>query len=377
MQRNSCRSKLDAPPRVTWEAAEGLTPRQARLLVEQVAGFGYPYPVLVLAGRNPFARADLWDLLTLARSLGLTPILSTLGSPELDRGRLERLRSNGAHTLCLSLEGSTPASHDSWHGLPGSFESTRQICAVGHRLGLRLQLETRVGPANLGELGRILQHVQNHGVRSWTVNFCGGRAVSGGQCEAVLHFLVRAGQRLGVSTSEAHHYHRVVRLRTECWTAGVCPEDGLLVDGERLGLHPLYRKLVEYLPPERPRIARGTPPAPQPPGSPPVYIDAQGEVRPVPWLPLSAGNVKTQELAAVYRGSWLFGPLRDPSRLTGRCAHCDYSQHCAGSWARSLEASGTMHGEDPLCGFEPDRYSARPVVGAKRRKERPSQSGPP
>lgn len=184
-----------------------------------------------------------------------------------------------------------------------------------------------------------------------------------------MHFLARASQRLGVHTSEAHHFQRVLRLRAECWASGVSPEDGLRVGGQRLGQHPLYRKLTDYLPPERPRITRGGRPAPAPPGSPPVFIDAHGEVRPCSWLPLSAGNVRTQELASIYRGSWLFGRLRDPSHLTGRCGGCEFRQLCGGSWARSYEASGSMHGEDPLCGFEPGNHLARPTVGARRRED--------
>jgi radical SAM protein with 4Fe4S-binding SPASM domain len=266
------------------------------------------------------------------------------------------LRASGAHTLGLSLEGATPTSHDGFHEYPGSFESTLRACDQAHRLGLRVQLATLAGPANLAELGRILQHVKNHEVRSWTVTFPGGRAVSAVECELVLHFLARAGQRVGVATSEAHHFQRVQRLRAECWSSGVCPEDGLLVDGLRLGQHALYRKLVDNLPAERPRITRGALPALPAPGSASLFIDAQGDVRPCSWLPLSAGNVRTQELASIYRASRLFGRLRDPAHVTGRCGRCEFREVCAPSWPRSLEATGSVHGEDPLCGYEPGAY---------------------
>ena len=347
------RSKLDAPSRVTWEVPGALTPREGRRLVEQVAAFGYPFPALVLAGNDPFARADLFELLALARGHGLSPVLSTLGRPEFTLAVRERIRASGAHTVALSLEGSSPTSHDAFHRLPGSFESTRDLCARARDLGLRMQLGTLVDPTNLGELGRILQHVVSLGVRSWHVAFPGGLAVAASECEVVLHFLARAGQSLGVSTTEAHHLQRVQRQRADSWAAGICPEDGLLIAGQRLGEHPLYRKLADYLPPEVPRVARKPRPITAAAGSNAVFVDAQGEVRPCAWLGLSAGNVRNQDLTAIYRGSRLFGPLRDPARLTGRCAGCEFRELCAGSWARSYADTGSTQGEDPLCAYEP------------------------
>ena len=48
--------------------------------------------------------------------------------------------------------------------------------------------------------------------------------------------------------------------------------------------------------------------------------------------------------------------LRDSSRLTGRCGSCEFGRVCGGSRSRAYAAGGDVHGEDPLCGYEPGSF---------------------
>jgi MoaA/NifB/PqqE/SkfB family radical SAM enzyme len=71
-----------------------------------------------------------------------------------------------------------------------------------------------------------------------------------------------------------------------------------------------------------------------------------GEVFPSGFLPVSAGNVRKQSLAALYRHSPLFVGLRDSASLQGKCGICEFR---GGSRARAYAVTGNMFAEEPNC----------------------------
>ena len=55
-----------------------------------------------------------------------------------------------------------------------------------------------------------------------------------------------------------------------------------------------------------------------------LFISHTGEIEPSGFLPISAGNVKTDDVVDVYRNAPLFRDLRDYGKLKGRCGICEY-----------------------------------------------------
>ena len=51
-----------------------------------------------------------------------------------------------------------------------------------------------------------------------------------------------------------------------------------------------------------------------------LFVSHLGEITPSGFLPLTAGNVRTDDVVDVYRNHALFRSLRDPDQLTGKCA---------------------------------------------------------
>jgi metal-sulfur cluster biosynthetic enzyme len=76
-----------------------------------------------------------------------------------------------------------------------------------------------------------------------------------------------------------------------------------------------------------------------------------------------AGNVRADDLAAVYRDSPLFAALRDPARLGGRCGRCEHRDLCGGSRARAFALTGDPLAEDPGCAWQPGAGAARAIAG--------------
>jgi MoaA/NifB/PqqE/SkfB family radical SAM enzyme len=55
-----------------------------------------------------------------------------------------------------------------------------------------------------------------------------------------------------------------------------------------------------------------------------VFVSHSGDIQPSGFLPITAGNVRREELLEVYRNSPLFRELRDPDLLEGKCGSCGF-----------------------------------------------------
>ena len=84
-----------------------------------------------------------------------------------------------------------------------------------------------------------------------------------------------------------------------------------------------------------------------------LFISHTGEVQPSGFLPLTAGNVRTDNLAELYRTHPIFTELRNDDALEGKCGKCEYRKVCGGSRARAYGSGLGMMGAEPLCNYIP------------------------
>ena len=84
-----------------------------------------------------------------------------------------------------------------------------------------------------------------------------------------------------------------------------------------------------------------------------AFISHVGEIQPSGFLPLTAGNVRTDKLADIYRSHPLFVQLRNDDALGGKCGRCEYRRMCGGSRARAYGSCGDMMAAEPLCNYIP------------------------
>ena len=84
-----------------------------------------------------------------------------------------------------------------------------------------------------------------------------------------------------------------------------------------------------------------------------LFISHLGEIMPSGFLPISAGNVRQQDVVATYRNAKLFTDLRDPELLRGKCKICDYRDVCGGQRGRAYGVTGDYLASDPGCVYEP------------------------
>ncbi|MDO5684242.1 MAG: TIGR04053 family radical SAM/SPASM domain-containing protein, partial [Propionibacteriaceae bacterium] len=319
-------------------------------LLDQLATYDRPTPLVVLTGGDPFERGDLAELTRYGTSLGLNVSLSPSVTPRLTRQRLEALREAGGSALSLSLDGATAATHDRFRGFEGTYAATLAAARMVTDIGYRLQINSTITAGNVREAPALLARVIELGAKLWSVFFlvptgrgAGLGALTADQREDVLHWLHDVSDRVAVKTTEAPHYRRVVLQKA----AGT--------DTAELG--DLYRQLTELTAtalagvPIRQRPAR--PPIDVNAGRGFVFIDHQGKVYPSGFLPHVAGDVRQTPLPQIYREADIMRSLRTPTAFGGKCGQCEFADVCGGSRSRAYAVTGDPLASDPSCAYVP------------------------
>jgi AdoMet-dependent heme synthase len=332
-----------------------LTTAEGRRLLDDIASFGPPSPMIVLTGGDPFERDDLAELVAYGRAKGLSLSLAPSVTPLATPARFAEVAAAGAKAVSISLDGATPATHDGFRGIDGVFAATLPVCRTIVELGMRLQINTTVTTGTLPELPAILRQLFDLDAFLWSVFLLvpTGRGdeldhLTPAEVEDVLHWLVDVSHHLAVKTTEAPHFRRVVLQRQRA--EGADPV-------RTFDLGDTYRWLREELDAlidERELPTR----VPRPPldinaGRGFVFVDHIGVVCPSGFLPIPAGSVRERPLPEIYRDAPLFRQLRDPSLLGGRCGACEFRSVCGGSRSRAYAVSGDPFGEEPTCVHEP------------------------
>lgn len=341
---------------------QALSLSEGKILLDQIADFGMPRPLVVLTGGDPFKRSDIFDLTQYGAEIGLPIALSPSGTPLLNPENLQRVKDSGCKAISLSLDGSCPEIHDAFRGVPGSFDWTVRGWKTAQSIGLKLQINTTVTRHNLYDLPRIFAMVRDLGAMTWSVFFLvpTGRGLSEDEIspldyEAVMNFLYDASKYISLKTTEGHHFKRVVLQRSFLEAHDLPVQEYMQLNGtyERLmeGLRAETAQM-QILPADRIRRT----PMHVNAGDGFVFISLLGEVFPSGYLPVSAGNVRQTHLKDIYHDSPLFRSLRNKQELKGRCGACEFNRVCGGSRSRAYAVTGDILAEEPFCAYQPGSF---------------------
>ncbi|MDO5464857.1 MAG: radical SAM protein [Akkermansia sp.] len=301
-----------------------LTHEEAMALVDKIAELAPP--MLVLTGGDPMMRRDIFDIITRATERGLRVALSPAATNRLVNADFAALRAAGVVSMSLSLDGATQESHDRFRGVPHTFERTLQAARAAMEAGIQLQVNTTLARSTLGEMDAFIELMRELKPDVWSVFVLvpTGRATqddlpSADELEQTWQRLesLRSELPFAIKTTEGHHYRRV------------------LMQAAKQGGQP-PRHLIPT------RDGKGV-----------LFISHTGEVQPSGFLPLTAGNVRTDDLATLYRTHPIFVQLRDDDALGGKCGKCEYRKLCGGSRARAFGTCGDMMAAEPLCNYIP------------------------
>ncbi|HVA87584.1 MAG TPA: TIGR04053 family radical SAM/SPASM domain-containing protein, partial [Candidatus Saccharimonadales bacterium] len=314
-----CRASAN-PERSTTE----LTTDEGRRLLDDITGFGRPYPHVVFTGGDPLLRPDLVELVEAATARGIGCSLAPAATGLLTQAALDRLKAGGVQNISLSIDGSSAEIHDAFRGVVGTFETTLESARIARRSGLPIQVNTLITDETLADLPAIYDLMTTLDIMRWSLFYLISvgrgsalREVSPAQSERLNRWLFDLARTapFQVKTTEAMHYRRLAIRAMRA--------DGM--DDEAIAKTSVGRGFGI-------RDGNGI-----------VFVNHDGAVYPSGFLPIPAGNVRQANLVELYRSHPLFASLRNPAVFKGRCGRCEYARICGGSRARAYAWTG-----DPL-----------------------------
>jgi radical SAM protein len=319
-----------------------LTTEEGFRLIDRLAAFGN-HPILIFTGGDPMMRRDLFDLIAYATEKGLRCSLTPTATALATKQRLEKARDAGIRRIALSLDAPRPAVHDDFRKVEGSWQRTMDILHRAHDVGLSVQVNTTVAKHNAHILPEMVPFIEEVGAVQWSVFFLvpTGRGqidwmISAEEHERIFNWLYDLSQTapFDIKATAAPMYRRVAiqRKRQELGEdapiafqgAGFQYADGL----------------------NRPTKGVND-------GNGFLFISHLGEIEPSGFLPISAGNVRKDDVVEVYRNHPLFKDLRDPDKLKGRCRVCEFRDVCGGQRGRAYGVTGDYLETDPACVYVP------------------------
>jgi AdoMet-dependent heme synthase len=345
-----------------------LTTAEAKRLLEDVRRFG---PIIfVFSGGDCMKRRDIVELIEYGSELGLRMAITPATTPLTTREELQAMKDAGLSRLAISLDGSHAGIHDEFRQVDGSFEHGLRILRTSQEIGLSTQVNTVVARHNLEDFENLIALMSEVGIVFWEVFFLipMGRArpedvASAEQFEAVFNRLYELSKSapFDIKATAAPQYSRVVlQHKVAERRAGDGTDNDVLTDGVAFSLTDGIGR------------ARGVND-----GDGFLFISHTGEIFPSGFLPVSAGDIRRDDLVQVYREAPLFRQLRDRSNLKGKCNVCEYRPVCGGSRARAYAVTGDYLEAEPFCAHVPVRYQkmidageAEPVDAYFRRRNR-------
>jgi AdoMet-dependent heme synthase len=334
-----------------------LTTAEGFKLLAETAGMGTP--VFILSGGDPAKRPDLLDLVREGKRLGLRMGTIPAATPTLTSALVRDLKEAGLDQMALSLDYPRADLHDGFRGVPGAFDKTLAAAEWAHQYGLPLQINTTLWAGSAAYLSEMAELVERLEAVFWEVFFLVpvGRGelldgIEAHHCEELFAILyeVQKKARFILKVTEAPHYRRYVAQR-EAAGQSARPAQAERPSRPR-GMVSMPEMLRRS---EGPGHTIGFAPHGVNAGNGFVFVSHVGEVYPSGFLPLAAGNVRSQGLAKIYRESELFRRLRDPDALRGRCHQCEYRTICGGSRSRAYALTGDYRATDPWCEYQPAR----------------------
>jgi len=305
-----------------------LSTEESKRLIDQLAGCD-EFRMLVYTGGEPLCRSDIFELLEHSARRGFINVIAsngTLITAEVAR----RLKAAGVYGVAISLDSADPRIHNHIRTSDKAFELALRGIENVRRSGMLLQINITAMEYNFETLGQLLEIAE--GCRSGIVlmyqlvpvgrgQVIGEASLTVNQNEKLLKFLAEKQKKVSVLIEPV---------------AG--PQYWPYLMEHRGKQSRFWRRLAA---PVFHGCAAGR-------GF--VYIKANGDVWPCPFIEASAGSIRQADFKKIWVEADIFRKLRQrESLLQGKCGRCDYRKICGGCRGRALTLKGDLMAEDPSC----------------------------
>ncbi|HOJ52758.1 MAG TPA: radical SAM protein [Syntrophales bacterium] len=310
--------------------AEGdeLSTEEGKRLIDMLAEED-EFRTLVFTGGEPLVRPDIFELLAHAKKAGLKNIIATNGTL-IDEEMAFKLKENGVVCNAISLDAASPAIHDKIRNRPGAFDLAMRAIEATRKAGILLQINTTAMEYNLPELPKLIQLADSLGAGIMLMY----QLVAVGRGEKI--------ERATLKKSANRNLSEIIRKEQKSARTIVEP-----VAGPQYWPYLLSQKGIEngFFLKVAGKVFHGCAA-----GRGFVYVKANGDVWPCPFVEVSGGNIRHQSFHEIYHHSQVFRDLRRREEtLKGLCGECNYKTVCGGCRGRAHAYTGDYLAEDPRC----------------------------
>ncbi len=135
------------------EGEHELSSDKAKYVVKQIADAGSR--IIIFDGGEPLMREDIYDLISYAKSLGLSTVLGTNGTL-ITPSVIQKLLGTGLDHCAVSIDGVTPQTHEWLRNVKGCFEKAIRGAKLVQEAGVPLQINTCLHSRNQHQLQDII-----------------------------------------------------------------------------------------------------------------------------------------------------------------------------------------------------------------------------
>lgn len=327
---------------------------EGKKLIHQIKEMGNP--MLIFTGGDVLMRPDFFDLADYAIKNGMRVSMTPSATPNVTKDAMMKAKEIGIPRWAFSLDGHTAEIHDSFRGVPGSFDLTIKALKYLEELHMPIQINTVISRYNYESIKQMADFVQNFNLSLWNVFMLvpTGRgqkkdSINALEYEKLFQWLYELGKRVpfDIKTTSGQHFRRVV-IQNKMRDQQIADSAIEFKDSLLKGLMGVKDKM-------------GRAPFGVNDGKGMLFISHTGDVFPSGMLPIKAGNVRKESLTSIYRNTPIFMQLKNPDLLKGKCGICEYKHVCGGNRARAFAITGDYLESEPYCMYIPEEMRKRKV----------------
>jgi radical SAM protein with 4Fe4S-binding SPASM domain len=308
--------------------ADELTTDEGKRLIDSIASAS-EFRTLIYTGGEPLVRPDIFELLRHSQKAGLANIIATNGTL-IDEEMAFKLKDHGVVCNAISIDAANPDIHDMVRNKSGSFDLALRAIEATKKAGIMLQINTTAMEYNMPHLPELIDFTDNSGAGIMLMY----QLVAVGRGEKIEKATLKKSANKYLSELIAEKQKNAKTIiepvaGPQYWPY-LLEKKGIK---EGFGLK-LASKVFHGC-----AAGRGF-----------VYVKANGDVWPCPFVEISAGNIRDLSFGEIYKNAPIFQNLRRREELLkGACGECNYKTVCGGCRGRAHAYSGDYLEEDPRC----------------------------
>jgi len=325
--------------------------------------------ILAFSGGEPTIRPDILQLIKHASERGMFTAVATNAIVFSSRKKVKEFKKAGLKFAQISLDGSTPQTHDYFRGALGTFEKTVEGIKNCVAEDLFVEIATTATRYNIKEIPALIDFAAKLGA-NWFM----------------LYNFVPTGRGADIVESDLTPDEREDILRT-CWnrmkTSGVdvlstAPQfariaqeieaNPTLTSDAAIIASGVYEEGATVVPthfynPQLPGHLKRLADFIGGCGAGRFYLSLEpnGDMFPCVFFPhedtVRVGNLFKDDFEKVWRNSELFWKIRDKDKLAQCCGDCQYRYICGGCRARAYNYFKDVLAPDPGCVLNKDFWT--------------------